>query len=1824
MTAAVAARSPGLGSRALNGALDSGLGDGGGGDRHNNQALLHGALDLGLGDGGDGDRHNNHALACISSAGGESVWRPLRALQLSIALASLAIVACVRQFAWGALAAWNAPADVRNILIYLAAKPAIHRFPSIYRRVSAKLQSSLGYDFIHESVCSINRLRVLLPWLTALTVAAALAGAEQPAVDQAVMTPPNVSFSAAQLDLPYAPRDFAGTTSTVEHVALVNSSVPTPTWRSSEAIGAFLAAVDSGCTASATTDARRVTNKRPCNEVFGDANGRVVKCTAIGDMPVLATDPTGATVRFSFTNVRVVPSFKYTLLSVKQMWREQGINARFAGDMHLQLPPSANNITIPFGKDHPLCVVELVSEPIHMEGAPAAAARLAASIHRHVASPTAGSTSSSGAAATVASAASIAADAAVTTSPSTPVPSPALLGYHSVKSTSHVAKLSSAQAGELFHRRTHAGLSRMRAAPNNTSDAPNNLRSAPQQSCIHCAQSNIKKASHSGTLHTPHPTPGKLHFDLKGPMARSIGGAYYAGFWIDEHTRMVFFEALKSKDEVVPAFKRVIAKFNATVGVETDELGVPKPRPQVYEIRSDHEGALTSYYFEAFRSEESIHSSMSPPHDHDLNPIAEATIRVIDRLAAAMRALCGAPLGLWPYLFRHAVDVHNATCTATGSAVSDGQLTAEQRFTLRQPSIMDLCTFGCSAVVLKPQPHIRKGDLSSRGWVGNFLGRSSVSVGGYDAWVPALGTVVTSASVIIDEEHLPWLGKEAYQPLRATSHTGPQHRPTVLGPPAPVAGGPPTLASASDINAAPSKALHMLNISSSPRTRPFDFAQRLIAFGWSSVRQASSCVRQPNSTEAASGDWGACLANDSVYTDLAAAARNGEFEGVMISADGEPVVAERALEIANLARRSKSAATIVIAYRGDSVGAARRSCALTSPAFHRLRAAAGPNSSCTFAMCRFGLQAQEYTSLWYSNDAASALNGLSSADYQCNHQEGAHPRRMGETANSSASAEPATTADRFLVKLAAAFNTARTGSPQPFAPPRARPPLTVVPAPPATRLLNPHATVWSVADPPPPALASPPPSRDVTPAASPARSAPPSRAAVSPVRFSGFDSADGSNTSSYVPYDPDARLGVQGRAERTVRQSTRDSRSDTSAPVESDRVAGRELETLSEAEALLSNELLSYSSASRSEHMEAAAAELVFEAHVELRPEHTALGPWADVDATAWALCSSSSSATRVANDTIVVDALEAAKSLAKQACLLALSTSQSLPRDAYALLFEELKSVELALRADSSGAPSTHAEASEWGTPWPEAMGNEMGNHAANETWIKIRRDQLPRGRRLHKLVWVFKLKRDGTAKARLCVQGCTLQSGIDYDQTFSQALRHSSARAIFAFAARKGLGVHSIDYVAAYLQGRFTEGEVVYCHMPPGQEELDADGNRFVLRIEKPIYGILQAGRRLQRQIFPRLKGVGLRQLVDSDGCVWVYDDPAGHESFVLGVYVDNLQIAHSAELDVDGWPTDASTFYAKFLSKLVAEWDVGPMEDLLAIQLRVNNDGSYTLHQEAYVLKLLAKYAPNGPPAHVQRNSLPYSNDLNENIIKALSVDGASAKEPAYPHLVRPYQERIGSLMYLSTAARCDITYPVHQLARAMSQPTPELMIEIDHVLAYLARNVHVGLTFEAGRAKPFEGFSDASWETRFSTSGWVIRFQGCAVNWGSIKQNCVALSSCESEIIALSEAAKDMIYFRKLFKGIDSELVHGPSDLSSDNMAARDLAYNPEHHARTKHVERRHFYIRDMVEKFELNVPYVSTDENLADFLTKALPSKRFFYLRRRIMNEPGLR
>merc|ERR1712185_344077 len=124
------------------------------------------------------------------------------------------------------------------------------------------------------------------------------------------------------------------------------------------------------------------------------------------------------------------------------------------------------------------------------------------------------------------------------------------------------------------------------------------------------------------------------------------------------------------------------------------------------------------------------------------------------------------------------------------------------------------------------------------------------------------------------------------------------------------------------------------------------------------------------------------------------------------------------------------------------------------------------------------------------------------------------------------------------------------------------------------------------------------------------------------------------------------------------------------------------------------------------------------------------------------------------------------------------------------------------------------------------------------------------------------------------------------------------------------------------------------------------------------------------------------------------------------------------------------------------------------------------------------------------------------------------------------------------------------------------------------------------------------SDSNWATRHSTSGHVFMQNMAAISWSSRKQATVALSSCEAEIVAASEAAREAVHLTRL--ATELELHDGTAiDLHLDNKSAIDVAYNPEHHGRMKHVDRRHFFVRELVERHVLRVPFVATADNLAD-------------------------
>jgi hypothetical protein len=136
----------------------------------------------------------------------------------------------------------------------------------------------------------------------------------------------------------------------------------------------------------------------------------------------------------------------------------------------------------------------------------------------------------------------------------------------------------------------------------------------------------------------------------------------------------------------------------------------------------------------------------------------------------------------------------------------------------------------------------------------------------------------------------------------------------------------------------------------------------------------------------------------------------------------------------------------------------------------------------------------------------------------------------------------------------------------------------------------------------------------------------------------------------------------------------------------------------------------------------------------------------------------------------------------------------------------------------------------------------------------------------------------------------------------------------------------------------------------------------------------------------------------------------------------------------------------------------------------------------------------------------------------------------------------------------------------------------------------------------------GFCDASFaadqDDRKSTSGYIFFLSNGPISWQSVKQSTVALSTMEAEYIALSEAAKEAKFLRHLLSTISTTIV-GPTLIKTDSQAALDHVKNNIRHARTKHIDTRHHFIRSIYTTGEIDMEHIPSHAQAADVLTKAL-------------------
>ena len=127
---------------------------------------------------------------------------------------------------------------------------------------------------------------------------------------------------------------------------------------------------------------------------------------------------------------------------------------------------------------------------------------------------------------------------------------------------------------------------------------------------------------------------------------------------------------------------------------------------------------------------------------------------------------------------------------------------------------------------------------------------------------------------------------------------------------------------------------------------------------------------------------------------------------------------------------------------------------------------------------------------------------------------------------------------------------------------------------------------------------------------------------------------------------------------------------------------------------------------------------------------------------------------------------------------------------------------------------------------------------------------------------------------------------------------------------------------------------------------------------------------------------------------------------------------------------------------------------------------------------------------------------------------------------------YHSAVGSLQYLSTMKRPDISFAVSNVAKFCSKPSKEHWVAIKRITRYLKGTINYGLLYKESKLNTRVGYSDANWagdvNDRESTSGYIFQVGGTAVSWKSEKKSCTALSTAEAEYVALSQAAQEAIW------------------------------------------------------------------------------------------------
>lgn len=524
----------------------------------------------------------------------------------------------------------------------------------------------------------------------------------------------------------------------------------------------------------------------------------------------------------------------------------------------------------------------------------------------------------------------------------------------------------------------------------------------------------------------------------------------------------------------------------------------------------------------------------------------------------------------------------------------------------------------------------------------------------------------------------------------------------------------------------------------------------------------------------------------------------------------------------------------------------------------------------------------------------------------------------------------------------------------------------------------------------------------------------------------------------------------------------------------------------------------------------------------------------------------------------------------------------------------EYLRDYVTNLTIETPGEPMTYEEAKNGpeSNLWLQAMKSEYESIIKNNTWELC---DLPPEKNLISSKWVFKKKLNENGqtkyKARLVARGFNQIEGLDYQETYSPVVRFTSLRTLFAHAAQEDLDIYHWDVETAFLHGELEEE--IYLKQPEGFAVKGQENK--VLLLKKALYGLKQGSRVWNKRLDSVLKGIPNIQQSKYDLCIYYLTKD--NETMILAVFVDDIIVFTNSQSLLLSVKT---TLFENFSVR-----DLGKIKRCFGINVEVDKKNhKIYLDQSDYIESIIKKFGmqecksvvtPLEPGSITKTDDSPKSREEIERLKKI------------------PYQSIIGSLMYAYQGTRPDLAYAVSTLSKFNNNFDVKLWHMAKRVLRYLQGTKSYKLCYSKQNKSELLGFCDASFaseaeEDRRSVTGYAFKLQNAAISWNCARQATIALSSTEAEYQALTESLKEALWLRNLTIELRIQPVK-PITVMCDNKGAIDLAHNASYSKRTKHIDYKHYFIKERIERNEIIVDFVSSENQEADALTKPVSKEK---------------